>query len=214
MIHWQTICVVCSEDDLPLIAFSCISVITMSNSLHTELTHHENPEQDTALDALHSFLDGELSAENQPGLFAHMAVCESCRLHMESVMKFRRLSRVENLTAPPALDAAMFKRLQHHKQVAKRMNRADDRRPLWNSRSAISLRATVLTAMLLFLTGVLLPAHNNDARITAMPLPQEELVTGSDEHTEFADLDFMENTSTVYVFYPGLTIEEEVQAQD
>ena len=33
------------------------------------------------------------------------------------------------------------------------------------------------------------------------------MVTGTDEFIEFADLDFRSNTSTIYVFYPGLTIE-------
>lgn len=176
-----------------------------SDSLHTALVHNDNLSKDTALDALHSFLDGELCVSSQPALFAHLATCSSCREELEGVMKFRRMSRMENLTVPPALDAALFKRLQKHKAMIKKIDRAGDRRPLWNARAAVSLRATVVTAMLIFLTGLLIPA--NDANLAAT----RGTVTASDEFIEFADLDLNASTSTVYVFYPGLTIEE---AQD
>ncbi len=177
-----------------------------SNSLHTALVHDDDLSKDTALDALHSFLDGELSVASQPALFAHLSTCSSCREELEGVMKFRRMSRMENLTVPPALDAALFKRLQKHKAMIKKIDRAGDRRPLWNARAAVSLRATVVTAMLIFLTGLLIPVNNqNIARNNS------GTVTATDEFIEFADLDLKSSTSTVYVFYPGLTIEE---AQD
>ncbi len=173
-----------------------------SNSIDTALIHDDDLSMDSALDALHSFLDGELSVSRQPALFAHLATCNSCREELEGVMKFRRMSRMENLTVPPALDAALFKRLQKHKAMVKKIDRAGDRRPLWNARAAVSLRATVVTAMLIFLTGLLIPANEQD-------LAQNRgSVTATDEFIEFADLDLKSSTSTVYVFYPGLTIEE------
>ena len=138
----------------------------MSNPLHIDLTHDEDVSKDIALEALHSFLDGELPIVEQSALFTHLAVCASCRTELEGVMRFRRLSRVENLTASPSMDAALFKRVQKHKTLMKKIDRAADRRPLWNTRAAVSLRATVITAMLVFFTGLLLPGNNQNGYAT------------------------------------------------
>ena len=68
----------------------------------------------------------------------------------------------------------------------------------------MSLRATLITAILLFLTGLLMPIQNQS------DYARQGYVTGSDELIEFADLNLGDgNTSTLYVFYPGLTIEAE-----
>ncbi|MFK7846896.1 MAG: anti-sigma factor [Rhodothermales bacterium] len=183
----------------------------MSNPLDKPLAHNEDVSKDRAIEALHTFLDGELPVEDQSGLFAHLAACSNCRQELEGVMKFRRMSRSENLTVPPSLDAAMFKRLQKHKVMMKKIDRAEDRRPLWNTKAAVSLRATVVTAMLVFLTGLLIPANNlngySESGIVSPVYGAEGVVTGSDEFIEFTDLDFLSNTSTIYVFYPGLTVE-------
>ena len=185
----------------------------MSNPLEIDLSHSDDVLQDTAAMALHSFLDGELPVADQSKLFAHLAGCESCRKELEGVMRFRRMSRVENLTVPPSLDAAMFKRLQKHKSMMKKIDRAQDRRPLWNTRTAVSVRATVVTAMLLFLTGLLIPGTEFTESVERPEYTAVGLVTGADEFIEFADLDFRLNTSTVYVFYPGVTIESEQEEE-
>lgn len=179
----------------------------MSNSIDITLDHDDDLSKDAALEALHAFLDGELDVSMQSALFAHLATCSSCRTELEGVMRFRRMSRVENLTVPPALDAALFKRLQKHKALNKKIDRAEDRRPLWNARAAVSLRATVVTAMLIFLTGLLIPANSQRQN-------DQGIVTASDEFIEFADLDLGSSTSTVYVFYPGLTIEEALDEEE
>ena len=174
----------------------------MSNTLHRTLTHHRDITRDTALSALNAFIDGELAVNEQPAMFTHLASCEDCRQQLEGVMNFRRISRGENLVVSPALDAALFKRIQKHKVMMRRIDRAEDRRPLWNARASLSIRTTVITAILLFLTGLLMPAQNQSdyARLG--------YVTGEDELIEFADLELGEgNTSTLYVFFPGLTIE-------
>ena len=80
----------------------------MNNFLHIDLTHDTDIEKDTALNALNAFIDGDLSVEEQPAMFTHLAECTSCRQQLEGVMKFRRMSRLENLVVPPALDAAVF----------------------------------------------------------------------------------------------------------
>lgn len=174
----------------------------MSNSKTIRLTHDSDISKDTALEALNAFIDGELAIDDQSAMFTHLADCESCRLQLEGVMKFRRMSRVETLTVPPALDAAIFKRIQKHKSLMRRIDRAQDRRPIWNIRTAVSIRATVLTALLLFLTGLLMPLSNESG------YAHQGYVTGVDELIEFTNFELSEgNTRTLYVFYPGLTIE-------
>ncbi len=174
----------------------------MSNNLQHKLVHHQDADEDTALGALNMFLDGELAVEDQPALFLHLSTCERCRLELEGVMRFRRLSRLEHLNAPPMLDAALFKRLQKHRVIMTRIDRARDRRPLWNIRTAVSLRATILTVLLVFLSGLFYP--NSERSEYAV----EGYVTGADERIEFIDLDMSRwNTRTLYVFYPGLTVE-------
>ncbi len=180
----------------------------MSNPLNRSLAHNADVSKDTALEALHAFLDGELSVTDQSDLFGHLAVCSDCRQELEGVMKFRRMSRSENLTVPPALDAAMFKRLQKHKTMMTRIDRADDRRPLWNAKTAISLRTTVVTAMFLFLAGLFVPADTFEEYPSQTPVYQVEgLVTGSDELIQFSDMDVLPGTNYVYVFYPGIDVE-------
>ena len=177
----------------------------MSDSLHRHLIHDDNIRQDTAVEALNAFIDGELALDEQPAVFTHLADCEHCRQQLEGVMKFRRMSREESLIVPPAVDAALFKRIQKHRTMMTRIDRAEDRRPLWNVRASVSLRATLITAMLLFLTGLLVPPLNNQSEYA-----RQGYVTGADELIEFANLELIEgNTSTLYVFFPGLTIEAE-----
>ncbi len=180
----------------------------MSNPLNRSLAHNAHVSKDTALEGLHAFLDGELSVTDQSDLFGHLAVCSDCRQELEGVMKFRRMSRSENLTVPPALDAAMFKRLQKHKTMMTRIDRADDRRPLWNAKTVISLRTTVVTAMFLFLAGLFVPADTFEEYPSQTPVYQVEgLVTGSDELIQFSDMDVLPGTNYVYVFYPGIDVE-------
>lgn len=183
----------------------------MDNPLHIALNHDKDVSKDQALEALHSFIDGELPVVDQSTLFGHLAGCESCRQELEGVMKFRRMSRVETLTVPPSIDAALFKRLQKHKAIMKKIDRAADRRPLWNTRTAVSLRAMVITAMLVFLTGLLFPGNheisNSAGHVHEPVYGAYGIVTGADEFIEFADLDIRSSTSTIYVFYPGLTVE-------
>ncbi|MEM8485460.1 MAG: anti-sigma factor [Bacteroidota bacterium] len=181
----------------------------MSNPLNKSLAHNEDVSKDTAIEALHAFLDGELSVADQSDLFAHLAVCGDCRQELEGVMKFRRMSRTENLTVPPSLDAAMFKRLRKHKTMMTRIDRADDRRPLWNAKTAISLRTTVVTAMFLFLAGLFVPADTFETYPPSQtPVYQVEgQVTGTDELIQFSDMDVLPGTNYVYVFYPGIDVE-------
>ena len=60
--------------------------------------------------------------------------------------------------------------------------------------------------------GLLIPGNTQEMLTQDVQAPvygQEGIVTGTDEFIEFANLDLRSNTSTVYVFYPGLTVEED-----
>lgn len=144
-------------------------------------------------EALNLYIDGELPVEKQAELFHHLASCEPCRRFMGAMMEFRRMSRCECLTVPSALDDAFFKVLDKSKQRSRRRDRYADRRPLWQVRGTVSLRAGLLFAVLLFGAGLLFP-HNAGMQ----PKERLELYKGAGELT---------NQHVMYVFYPGLTIE-------
>jgi len=150
---------------------------------------------------LQLYLDGEMPFDEQPALFAHLALCDGCRRTMDGVLTFRRMSRQEFLHLPPAADDIFFERLAQLKQRSDRVDRAAERRPLWYARKAVSLRSAVLTAVLVFMIGVFLPANATEEPPTVFVEIEEELV-------EFPVFQFpFREPTAVYVFYPGLTIE-------
>ncbi len=173
----------------------------MSTESKRTLSHAEDVDQDTALEALNLFIDGELGLEEQSALFAHMAECRSCRRDLEQFMHFRRMSRSEQLVVPPAFDDGFFKKLDALRVTTNRVDRAGDRRPLWQHKAPVSFRAVVITASLVFLSGLLFPANAPEKAVAG-------LVYGMDETIEFAELPTTPTrTATLYVFYPGLTVE-------
>ena len=179
----------------------------MSKHLHKALSHSSQIDKDTALIALNEFLDGELDINDQSALFAHLSECAECRRELDGVMNFRRLSRAEHLVAPPSMDVGMFKRLRKQKSIMARIDRAEDRQPLWSVRRAVSVRATVLTVLLVFFMGLFYPSTAERSELAAAGY-----VTGVDELTEFPDLDLSHwYTRTLYVFYPGVTVEASLE---
>lgn len=162
-------------------------------------TPHEVMEE-----ALNLYVDGELPFDQQPVLFAHLAHCRSCRRTLDAVIKFRRMSRQEHLSVPPAVDEAFMNRLAHVRDAAHRIDREADRRPLWQARTRVSLRGVVVASVVVFCLGLLLPTPLSSPATAAVQ------VEFGDERVEFADplLDpAVVPASAVYVFYPGLTIE-------
>lgn len=181
----------------------------MSNDLHNKLSHSHNVDQDVASIALNEFMDGELNINDQSALFAHLSACEECRRELDGVMNFRRLSRIEHLVAPPSMDSGMFKKLRKQKSIMARIDRAEDRAPMWSIRTAVSVRATVLTVLLVFFMGLFYPSTAERSELAAAGY-----VTGADELTEFPDLNLSQwNTRTLYVFYPGLTVEASLEEE-
>ena len=150
-------------------------------------------------EALNCYVDGELAFQRQAALFAHLSRCEHCRRTLDALMHFRRIGRQEHLDVPPAADDAFFKRLARHKATSARVDRVADRRPLWQRRTPVSLGAAVAVAVLLFVTGVLVPVQEVVYRV-------QPIIEGQQERVEFAE-PVRYRHEMVYVFYPGLTVE-------
>lgn len=155
------------------------------------------PEQST--EALHRYLDGDLSVSEQPGVFEHLASCSDCRQMMDSIMAFRRMSRQEHIVLPPASDDTFFQRLAKLKQLSERIDRSSDRAPLWSARRSISLRSALALIVAVFLFGLMvpMPARTNYAR---------PLIQLSVEKVDFSTSDSVVIETPIYVYY-GLTVE-------
>lgn len=154
-------------------------------------------------EALNLYIDGELDFDRQAALFAHLSTCACCRRTLESVLTFRRLSREEPLVVPPAVDDAFFKRLASHRESHENVDRAAERRPLWQSRAPISVRTGVAAAVIVFLLGLLVPT-NIDSTVARF----QPAVVGMQEFVELRPVAADRPPSeTLYVFYPGLTVE-------
>lgn len=143
-------------------------------------------------ETLHHYVDGELPFEEQPVLFAHLSACPHCRMLLEGVLQFRRMSRQERIAVPPAADEAFLKRLACHKA-----NRPSaERRP----RRALFRRVAVAVAVVLFLVGVFFPLQAGEESASVATAVEEEQV---------APPAFEPTRAALYVFYPGLTVEAE-----
>ncbi len=150
-------------------------------------------------EALNAYLDGELSFEAQPALFAHLAACDRCRRTLAAMMEFRRMSRQEVLAVPAAVDDAFFRRLDQIKRRDAHVDRSADRRPLGQRRARVSLRAAAAASLMLFVAGLLFPHQAGET-------PVALLVEGSEERVELRPAAPF-RSEAIYVFYPGLTVE-------
>ena len=149
---------------------------------------------------LHSYLDGDLSVGRQPLLFEHLASCDSCRQVMDSVLAFRRISRQEYISLPPAADDAFFKRLAEQKEMSERIDRTSDRDPLWNTRRSVSIRSALAVAAGVFIVGLLLPMPSR----TSYTQP---LVQLSAEKVDFTNSDSVVIETPIYIYVDGPTVE-------
>lgn len=145
------------------------------------------------------YADGELPAEREAELFSHLAGCRRCRHTFNAILRFRTLSRQEYLSVPPAVDDALMKRLTMRRDAARQVDRAAERRPLWQSRTPVSLRAGVVALVLVFFSGFLLPLSTSDTM-------QASVVLVEDEHVRFDAVPEFRREQVI-VFYPGLLVE-------
>lgn len=149
-------------------------------------------------EALHLYVDGELPTGEQPALFAHLSACAACRGLMESILQFRRMSRLETTTVPPAADDAFFQRLAAHKERRPAAAPAAPRDRI-GAHWAAPMAATAVAFLLLA------------AVFNAAPASQgSPLVTGEEERVELPEAPLppaFADGQAIYVFYPGLTVE-------
>lgn len=158
------------------------------------------PCSDAMEEALNLYIDGELPFGEQPLLFAHLSTCDHCRRIMGSMLEFRRMSRQEAFPVPPAIDDAIFGRLNQVKKRSNRIDRYWDRRPLWQTRASVSLRAAALVAVMLFSAGLMFPQDVGAPVAVTTPVFVHE-----DHVVEYTPSPIQQ--SVMYVFYPGLTVE-------
>ena len=135
------------------------------------------------------FVDGLLSAGAQPALFGHLSACRSCRERLESVMTFRRMSRLERLAVPPATDAAFMARLARHQAILEPtgVNAGGAQRWRW---LAVSPRTAVIAATIVFALGMFVPRNASER------VPPAAETSGTS----------VVRTEQIYVFYPGLVV--------
>ena len=163
-----------------------------------DLFETPNPEAATCSpemeEALNLYMDGELSLAEQPVLFAHLATCDPCRHILGAMMEFRRMSRQEVCLVPPAFDEAFFHRLDEISGRSHRVDRYQDRRPLWQSRATVSLRVATMASVLLFCAGLFFPQTAGEPLVAKHVELQEERVVPT-------------LIEPVYVITPGVTVE-------
>ena len=147
---------------------------------------------------LNLYLDGELSPEKEGALFNKLSSDQNLRELMDSVLLFRRMSRQEYISLPPAADDRFFQRLAEIKDGMGKVDRSGDRQPMWNSKRPVSLKSAIAAVAAVFIVGLSLPMSNHS---TTVFLAQEE------EQVRFNTPQTRVLQSYIYVFEPGLMIE-------
>ncbi|MDT0633270.1 zf-HC2 domain-containing protein [Rubrivirga sp. S365] len=140
---------------------------------------------------LNEYVDGELEAARQPALFAHLAACADCRAQFDALFAFRLAVRQEPLPVPPAVDAAVFARLDRSRRAGRR---APDRRA---ERSPVgtALRRRVSVGLALAVAAVAVVVGNALAP-GPTPAPPEDRVVET----------FLDD-GPLYLLDPGVRVE-------
>lgn len=141
-----------------------------------------------AEELLNLYVDGELPLDRQGELFAYLAESREARMQFDALMSFRLATRVDANPVAPAMDEALFQRIDQLRAVQQRMGRPEDREPFHALRHRVTVGAALAVAMLVLVIRSLLPG----------PPPVETVRIVPVEHAE-----------PVYVIYPGVTIEDE-----
>jgi anti-sigma factor RsiW len=138
---------------------------------------------------LNLYVDGELPLDRQSELFAHLAESRDARLQFNALMDFRLATRMDAIAVAPAVDEALFRRIDGLRANAQRTaQRAEDRRPFRALRHRVTVGAALVAVAFVLVLGALVPG----------PPPPETVRIVPVEHAE-----------PVYVIYPGLTVEDE-----
>lgn len=139
-------------------------------------------------DLLNLYVDGELPLDQQSALFAHLADSRDARVQFNALMAFRLATRMDANPVAPAVDEALFQRIDQLRATQPLVDRAEDRRPF----RALRQRVTVGTALALM----------------ALVLVLRALVPGAPP-TETVRIVSVEHVEPVYVMWPGVTVEDE-----
>jgi anti-sigma factor RsiW len=138
---------------------------------------------------LNLYVDGELPLDRQGELFAHLAESREARLLFNALMDFRLATRMDAISVAPAVDEALFRRIDGLRaNVQRNAQHAEDRRPFRALRRRVTVGAALAVVVFMLALGALLPG----------PPPVETVRIVPVEHAE-----------PVYVIYPGVTVEDE-----
>ncbi len=158
-------------------------------------------------EAVNRYVDGELPVAEQAALFAHLSTCASCRSLMESVLQFRRMSRLERIAVPPAAGGAFLQRLAAHKA-----RRPLDDRPVRRASRRPQRAAGVAAVGVLLLAGLWLANQSAPPLAPLLVTSETERVEMAPQHPA-ASADSPPARKALYVFYPGLLVEAEREAE-
>ncbi len=140
------------------------------------------------------FLDGLTKDDDDAELFSHLARCAACRCRLNSLVEFRRLIRGERFEVPLWTDRELFHQIERQRARSVRTHRA---RRVDHVRTLARVGSAALAiAMSAILIGVLMP--RDDISFGS--------VSASQEVVEFETT--LPPAAPVYVFYPGLVIED------
>ena len=144
---------------------------------------------------LNEYVDGELATDRQPELFTHLAACAECRAQFDALLAFRLAARQESLSVPPAVDTALFARLDESRRAARHQpDRAADRAPLGGAlRRRVPVGAALALAGIVMVLGwVMSPTHTVEPERPPVRLTHTVLDDGA-----------------LYMIDPGVTVEAE-----
>lgn len=160
-------------------------------------------------EALNLYFDGNLSYEAQPRLFAHIAQCDHCRRQFNALLAFREGVQAERLVVPPAIDEQIMRRLDRHRGMPRMRNRRLDRPTLWQPQPKWPYHVTALLLAIALLFGGLYFAELQEKQHLAFDaplLPVHQVLDVPLPSPPPAQQ--VQPAEQVYVFYPGLTVEE------
>lgn len=145
---------------------------------------------------LNLYVDSELSFSEQAELFAHLSACAVCRKQFNALLAFRLATRQEVFDVPPAVDEAVFARIDQLRRAHRRHapDRVSERRFFGGQvHRRISFRAALLAAAVLIVFG-----------LAVRPAPVGDASTQPYHVTET-----MIDDGALYVIGPGLMVEDE-----
>ena len=142
---------------------------------------------------LNLYADGELPGGKQAELFAHLSMCAACRGQFNVLLAFRLVSRQETFIVPPAVDEAVFARIDRIRRAPRfAPNRVSERRFFGGQiHRHVSFRSALLAAVVLIVFG-----------LAVRPNPTPD-ATASTYHVTETVID----DGALYIIGPGVTVE-------